>query len=113
MVKRYMRKNRVNAVIVFLSAFVLFNSACAQNPPTGVAYVQEEALVQNATVLLNNVDFTIPLQNLNTAKIASVHFTNQYATGFDSLLNKYAKVDAINGNLYNGSKNINDLSADS
>ena len=112
MVKRYMRKNRVNAVIVFLSAFVLFNSACAQNPPTGRAYVQEEALVQNATVLLNNADFTIPLQNLNTAKIASVHFSNQYATGFDSLLNKYAKVDAINGNLYNAPKNITDLSAD-
>lgn len=112
MVKRFMKKNRFNGVVIFLSAFVLFNSACAQNPPTGKAYVQEEALVQNTTVLLNNSDFTVPMQNLNTAKIASVHFTNQYATGFDSLLNKYTKVDAINGNLYNRPKNINDLSAD-
>lgn len=102
----------MNIAIFFLFAFVLFNSACAQNPPTGKAYVQEEALVQNSTVLLNNADFTIPLQNLATAKIASVHFTNQNAVGFDSLLNKYTKVDAINGNLYTGVKNINDLSAD-
>lgn len=112
MVKRYMRKNRLNIAIFFLFAFVLFNSACAQNPPTGKAYVQEEALVQNSTVLLNNADFTIPLQNLAAAKIASVHFTNQNAVGFDSLLNKYTKVDAINGNLYTGVKNINDLAAD-
>ncbi|MFI5157709.1 MAG: serine hydrolase domain-containing protein [Sphingobacteriales bacterium] len=107
-----MKRNKVNGVFVFLSAFVLFNSACAQNPPTGKAYVQEENLVQNSTFLLNNADFTIPLQNLNTVKIASVHFANQYAAGFDSLLNKYAKVDAINGNIYNGPKNINDLPAD-
>jgi CubicO group peptidase (beta-lactamase class C family) len=112
MVKRFMRKNRLNIAICLLLAFVLFNSACAQNPQTGQAYVQEEALVQNSTVLLNNASFTIPLQNLATAKIASIHFTNQYASGFDSLLNKYAKVDVINGNLYNGVKNINDLSAD-
>lgn len=112
MVKRYMKKNRINGIIVFLSAFILFNSACAQNPPTGKAYVQEESLVQNSTFLLNNAEYIIPLQNLNTAKIASIYFTNQYAAGFDSLLNKYAKVDVVNGNLYNGPKNINDLSAD-
>jgi CubicO group peptidase (beta-lactamase class C family) len=112
MVKRFMRKNRLNIAIVVLFSLVLFNSACAQNPPTGQAYVQEEALVQNSTVLLNNGDYAVPLQNLNSAKIASVHFANQYATGFDSLANKYAKVDPINGNLYNGVKNINDLSAD-
>jgi CubicO group peptidase (beta-lactamase class C family) len=112
MVKRYMRKNRLNITIFSLFSLILFNSACAQNPPTGLDYVKEEALVQNSTVLLNNGEYTIPLQNLNSAKIASVHFTNPNAAGFDSLLNKYAKVDPINGNLYTGAKNINDLSAD-
>jgi len=112
MVKRYMRKNRLNIAIFSLFLLVLFNSACAQNPPTGQSYVQEEALVQNSTSLLNNGEYAIPLQNLNSAKIASVHFTNPNTIGFDSLLNKYAKVDVINGNLYNGVKNINDLFAD-
>ncbi|WP_461448872.1 serine hydrolase domain-containing protein [Mucilaginibacter sp.] len=107
-----MRKNRLNIAIFSLFSLVLFNSACAQNPPTGLDYVKEETLVQNSTVLLNNGEFTIPLQDLSAAKIASVHFTNPNAAGFDSLLNKYAKVDPINGNLYNGVKNINDLSAD-
>ena len=111
MVKKYMRKNRRNIIGAVLLLFVLFNSACAQIP-SGKAYVAEELLVQNSTVLLNNASFAIPLQNLGGLKIASVHFSNQYAVGFDSLLNKYTKVDVFNGNIYNGQKNINDLSSD-
>jgi CubicO group peptidase (beta-lactamase class C family) len=91
MVKRFMRKNRRNIIGAVLLMFVLFNSACAQIP-SGKAYVAEELLVQNSTVLLN--------------------FSNQYAAGFDSLLNKYTKVNVFNGNIYNGQKNINDLSSD-
>jgi hypothetical protein len=106
-----MRKNRRNIIGAVLLMFVLFNSACAQIP-SGKAYVAEELLVQNSTVLLNNASFAIPLQNLGSLKIASVHFSNQYAAGFDSLLNKYTKVNVFNGNIYNGQKNINDLSSD-
>lgn len=112
MVKKYMRKNRLNIAAAVLLTFVLFNSACAQNPPIGKAYVDEENLVQNSTVLLNNGSFLIPLQNLSNLKIASVHFNNQYAAAFDSLLNKYSKVDAFNGNTYTGIKGINNLSTD-
>ena len=98
---------------LILSAFVLFHSACAQNPPfTGMAYVDEVNLVQKSTYLLNNAAFTIPLQNLDQQKIASVHFSNTYAAGFDSLLNKYDKVAAFNGNLYTAPKSFDDLSAD-
>jgi len=112
MVKKFMRKNKWNCVLPVLSLFILFNSACAQNPPLGKSYVAEENQVQNSTVLLNNASYLIPLQNLNTLKIASVHFSNQYATGFDSLLNKYSKVDVFSGNDYTGAKNINMLSGD-
>ena len=108
MVKWFMRKNRRNIVSAALLLFVLFNSACAQIP-SGKAYVAEELLVQNSTVLLNNASFVIPLQNLGSLKIASVHFSNQYTAGFDSLLNKYTKVDVFNGNIYNGQKNINPM----
>ena len=113
MVKKYMRKSKWNCVIPVLSLFVLFNSACAQNPPLGKAYIDEENKVQSSTVLLNNASYLIPLQNLNTLKIASIHFSNQYATAFDSLANKYSKVDTFNGTDYvNGTKNIGSLFAD-
>ena len=115
MVKKFMKRNRRNCVISVLSLFVLFSSACAQNPPfTGKAYVAEENQVQSSTVLLNNASYLIPLQNLNTLKIASIHFSNQYAVGFDSLLNKYSKVDTFNGNDYisGSAKNTNILTAD-
>ena len=108
-----MIKNKWGSVALVLFGFALFNTACAQNPPlTGKAYVAEERLVQNSTVLLNNAQYTIPLQKLEDLKIASVHFTNQYATTFDSLLNKYSKVQIFDGNGYSGNKTLNDLAAD-
>ncbi|WP_184543785.1 serine hydrolase domain-containing protein [Mucilaginibacter sp. FT3.2] len=104
-----MIKSKWGCVSVVLLGFALFNTACAQNPPfTGQSYVAEERLVQNSTVLLNNSKYNIPLQKLEELKIASVHFTNQYATAFDSLLNKYAKVQVFDGN----GKNMNMLAAD-
>ncbi|WDF78222.1 serine hydrolase [Mucilaginibacter sp. KACC 22773] len=104
-----MIKNKWGCVSVVLLGFALFNTACAQNPPfTGRAYVAEERLVQNSTVLLNNAQYTIPLQKLEDLKIASVHFTSQYASVFDSLLNKYCKVQVFDGN----GKNLNTLAAD-
>ncbi len=113
MEKVFMRKNRCGWYALILLAFTLFNSACAQNPPfTGQDYVNEEKLDQQSTVLLNNASYLIPLQNLDQAKVASIHFTNRYAAGFDSLLNKYTKVVAFNGGDYSGAKDLDDLSAD-
>jgi CubicO group peptidase (beta-lactamase class C family) len=104
-----MIKSKWGCVSVVLLGFALFNTACAQNPPlTGQNYVAEERLVQNSTVLLNNAKYNIPLQKLEDLKIASVHFTNQNAAVFDSLLNKYNKVQVFDGN----GKNLNTLSAD-
>lgn len=113
MEKRFMIGNRWQLYSLVLLGFILFNSACAQNPPfTGQAYVNEEKLDEQSTVLLNNAAYLIPLQNLDQLKIASIHFTNQYATNFDSLLNKYTKVTAINGSDYTGIKSLGDLSFD-
>jgi CubicO group peptidase (beta-lactamase class C family) len=113
MVLRFMRKNRRNIYFLLLSGFVLFNSACAQNPPfTGKAYVNEQLLVEQATVLLNNEKQLIPLQNLDNNKIASIHFSGIYSAGFDSLLSKYAKIDAFNGTDYMGAKPFEMLAQD-
>ena len=109
-----MRKSKWRLIpSIVLTGFILFNSACAQNPPfTGMAYVNEEKLAEKATVLLNNAAYTIPLQNLDQAKVASIHFSNVYAREFDSLANKYTKVVPFNGNEYTGIKSLDDLSSD-
>lgn len=111
-----MIKNKWGCVPLVLLGFSLFNTACAQNPPivipTGQAYVNEEQLVEHSTVLFNNSKYLIPLQNLDQLKIASVHFSSQYATVFDSLLNKYNKVQTFDGNTYTGPKTLIDLSSD-
>jgi CubicO group peptidase (beta-lactamase class C family) len=108
-----MIKNKWGCMALVLSGFALFNTACAQVPPlSGQNYVAEERLVQNSTVLLNNAKYMIPLQKLEDLKIASVHFTNQYATAFDSLLNKYAKVQTFDGSTYSGGKSLSNLAND-
>jgi CubicO group peptidase (beta-lactamase class C family) len=108
-----MGKSKPGFISVLL-LFVLFNSACAQTPSSlAKAYLNEEKQVQNSTVLLNNASYTVPLQGLENLRAASIHFSYQYATEFDSLLNKYSKVDSFNGNDYlSGSKNITNLSLD-
>jgi CubicO group peptidase (beta-lactamase class C family) len=113
MARRFMQKSRLVIYTFILSGFVLFQSACGQNPPfTGQAFVTEEKLAAQSTFLLNNAAYVVPLQNLEQAKIASIHFSNLYAAEFDSLANKYTKVTPFNGSNYTGIKDFDDLSAD-
>ncbi len=105
-----MRRNKYNCSLFILLAFTLFHSACAQN--AGQAYVKEERLVEKSTVLLNNENYFVPLRGLSKLKIASIHFSNKYSKGFDSLLNKYTKVQSFSIADYLGGKNINNLAAD-
>lgn len=111
-----MIKNKWGYAPLVLLGFTLFNTACAQIPPvnipTGQAYVNEERLVERSTILFNNSKYLIPLQDLDQLKIASVHFSSPYAMAFDSLLNKYSKVQAFDGNAYSGPKTLIDLSSD-
>ncbi|HEX8020931.1 serine hydrolase domain-containing protein [Mucilaginibacter sp.] len=108
-----MIKNKWGRVPLVLLGFALFNTACAQNPPlTGQAFIAEERLVGNSTVLLNNASYLVPLQKLEDLKIASVHFSNQYTAVFDSLLNKYNKVDLFDGTTYSGNKTLANLTSD-
>jgi len=103
--KKYMRKSKWSLYTFLLSGFILANSACAQYPPfTGKNYVKEEKEVEKSTVLLNNGQGLIPLKSLSQLNIASIHFSYPYAAGFDSLLNKYSKIDLFNGMEYVGIK---------
>jgi CubicO group peptidase (beta-lactamase class C family) len=108
-----MRKNNWWLCTLVLSGFILVQSACAQNPPfSGQAYVNEEKQVEKATVLFNNDQQLVPLSDLGELKIASIHFTYQYTTAFDSLLNKYAAIQTFNGADYTSVKTVDELSFD-
>jgi CubicO group peptidase (beta-lactamase class C family) len=110
-----MIKNKWGCIPFVLIGFTFLNTACAQIPPlipTGQAYVNEERLVEHSTVLFNNSKYLLPLKDLDQLKIASVHFSSPYASVFDSLLNKYSKVQAFDGRIYSGAKTLADLSAD-
>ncbi|MFD1258518.1 serine hydrolase domain-containing protein [Mucilaginibacter terrae] len=98
-----MRRSKCSWLIAVISGFILLNTACAQNPPlalTGSNYVTEETLSGQSTVLLNNEQSIIPLQNLDKSTVASVRFTHTDAPVFDSLLNKYTKIKSFNGLAY-------------
>jgi CubicO group peptidase (beta-lactamase class C family) len=108
-----MKKSNGWICTLVLSAFILIQSACAQNPPfSGQAYVNEEKQVEKATVLLNNDQQLIPLMDISELRIASIHFTYQYTTAFDSLLNKYAAIQTFNGADYTSVKTLGELSFD-
>lgn len=108
-----MRKSRWRLCTLILTGFILVNSACAQNPPfLGQTYVNEEKQVEKATVLLNNEQDLIPLSDLGELKIASIHFTYQYAANFDSLLNKYSAIQTFSGTDYVTIKSVADLDYD-
>ena len=108
-----MRKSNGWICTLVLSAFILVQSACAQNPPfSGQAYVNEEKQVEKTTVLFNNDQQVVPLSDLGELKIASIHFTYQYTVAFDSLLNKYAAIQTFNGADYTSIKTPAELSFD-
>ncbi|MBK0377985.1 serine hydrolase domain-containing protein [Mucilaginibacter segetis] len=108
-----MRGNKRSLVCVLFLGFIIFNSACAQNPPlTGKAYLKEQTAVEQSTVLLNNEKQLIPIQNLNDLKAISIHFSDIYAHAFDSLLNKYTQIDTLDGTNYLGAKSIGNLDQD-
>jgi CubicO group peptidase (beta-lactamase class C family) len=100
-----MSKNKWVKLLGICSGFtMLISAACAQVPPqvggTPGAYLTEERLAQQSTVLLNNEKQLIPVNHLETARIASVHFTYSNAAVFDSLLNKYTRVQPFDAAKY-------------
>ena len=103
-----MNKNKVNyAACVLMVLVTMMHMACAQNPHMiNMSILQEEKLIEKNTVLLNNQQQIIPLQNLDQIQIASIHFNYPQATVFDSIANKYTKVQSFNGNDYLDRKSV-------
>jgi len=107
-----MKKNNLTGIIT-ISLFALFTcSACAQEHQQNQQILMVSNTIANNTVLLNNQENTVPLLNLDKKNIASVSlgFSNQQV--FDSLLNKYTKINLFSSADYSSSATLNDLEDD-
>lgn len=104
MVRKFMKKNRRQFLMLLLAGLVTIQTACAQQPVnlSNLQVLNETRDAQKATVLLNNEQHTIPFSNLENVKVASIHFGNPFSAPFDSILSKYTRVKPVNGNTYNG-----------
>ena len=93
--------------IYFISS--LFFIACGQDHQEDLTWLQAFKEAERNTVVLNNQLEIIPLKKLEQRKIASINLGFAHSITFDSLLNKYSKVDAFNGNIYLADDNFKGL----
>lgn len=107
---------RISGLLVAVCLLSFFSlSACAQMQ----AKLSNEALlmdwknIENSTVLLNNENELLPLNDLTTLTLASVNIGSAYASVFDSILNKYTRVKSFASAQYNHDMlSFNDLNDD-
>jgi CubicO group peptidase (beta-lactamase class C family) len=87
----------------------IFFIACGQEHQEDLTWLQQFKAAENETVVLNNSLDIVPLKKLEQRKIASINLGFPHSITFDSLLNKYSKVDSYNGNLYLADNNFKSL----
>ena len=101
--KRMIKK--ISLAISFLTCTFLF--ACGQEHQDAKNWLEKFKNAGQSTVVLNNEKTVLPLKNLENKKIASINFGFKYNSIFDSILNKYDKVDTALSTT-----NINALNTD-
>ncbi|WP_129716068.1 serine hydrolase [Pedobacter sp. SYP-B3415] len=107
-----MRRSNLAALMGLGIACTIAVGACAQDHSKNEKRLAEIKRISSSTVLLNNEAKTVPVVTLTNNRIASVSlFYNQRQT-FDSLMNKYAKVDSFNADQYRDSTTLNTLEDD-
>jgi len=112
MEKMYIKSVNRHLIAGFLWAMTALSSACAQVPDPhqqNQGFLAAKRSIESSTVLLNNQNQLVPVKNLDQQKIASIRFGFENASVFDSLLNKYTKVESFNAASYIGNKTLNDL----
>ncbi len=90
---------------VFFCCLTLFS--CGQGHVESKNWLTKFKKVGESTVVLNNNQSVIPLLNLEKRKIALVDLGFPHYTVFDSLLNKYSKVQYFDGKLDLANKPLN------
>ena len=89
---------------------IALSSACAQDQhQQNQQFLAAKRSIETSTVLLNNPNQLVPIKTLDQQKFASVHFGFENASVFDSLLNKYTKVQSFNSAVYDADKTLNNL----
>lgn len=82
--------------IYLLLTFNLFAVATmAQNHNINQAWLKEENQTIKQLLVLNNTKAQLPIVKLSDLKIASVNLDFQYANVFDSIANKFTKVEVL------------------
>lgn len=112
MEKKLMKQNSLFGIISVCIILIFTIPACAQDHKQNTLRLNEinDAILHS--VLLNNHQRIVPIVGLDRRKIASVNLGFKYQLGFDSLLNKYAKVTPVDGLKYADSTTLNDLEDD-
>lgn len=80
----------------------------AQEHEANMERLRLEKTVLQSTIVLNNAEEILPLKNLDQ-KIACIDLGFNHSTVFDSLANKYQKVDHFNGNFYASTSSLDAL----
>lgn len=80
----------------------------AQTHEANLSWLTELKAAEKTTVVLNNAEGILPLANLEQ-KIACIDLGFSHSVFFDSLANKYQKVDHFNGNYYASTSSLDAL----
>lgn len=91
---------------------VCCHAACSQDHQKSEKWVTNFKDIEENTVVLNNEKQLIPFLNLEHKKIATVDFGFSHSLTFDSLANKFSKVDHFNANVYLATNELKALTDD-
>lgn len=94
---------------LLIALISLSQCSYSQDHLTNEKWLDEQRSVAQSTVLLNNASRQVPVISLGDLKIASIDLGFRHAITFDSLLNKYEKIDHFNGNAYIATSSLNIL----
>ncbi|MGV3706788.1 MAG: serine hydrolase domain-containing protein [Arcticibacter sp.] len=97
------------SLLALLFTLSSFASSC-HNP--SLTWLEQMKASSGSTVLLRNDSSQIPLIELDNKRFASVNIGSQNAMMFDSIVNKYTRVDRFSAEAYQAEPNLNALSAD-
>lgn len=93
-------------VVLVISASFL---ACGQEHQQSKTWLNNFKEIEKTTVVLNNGKEILPLKDLEKKRIASIDLGFNHHIVFDSLLNKYDKVDHFNGSVYQANSQLKAL----
>lgn len=88
---------------IFIALYLFTNFsflACGQQHQLSEKWLTNFQNIEKKTVVLNNDKELLPFINLEKKKIATIDLGFSHSITFDSLANKFAKIDHFNANVY-------------